>query len=53
MMKIGLFAGGLKLKKTKLKPYVHKVKGAKNYALRVKRVGACKFGNFAEDDGCR
>jgi radical SAM protein with 4Fe4S-binding SPASM domain len=32
-MKIGLFAGGLKLKKTKLKPYVHKVKGAKNYAL--------------------
>jgi radical SAM protein with 4Fe4S-binding SPASM domain len=33
MKKIGLFAGGLKMKKTKLKPYVHKVKGAKNYAL--------------------
>ena len=32
-MKIGLFDGGLKLKKIKLKPYVHKVKGAKNYAL--------------------
>jgi radical SAM protein with 4Fe4S-binding SPASM domain len=33
MKKTGLSAGGLKLRKTKLKPYVHKVKGARNHAL--------------------
>ncbi len=33
MMNTRLPPGRCKLKKTKLKPYVHKIKGAKNYAL--------------------